>query len=63
MKVVGIVVGVAAVAAVVAIAVYKRQEVSEFANHEYEHLQKQIHDLDMRIHASSKESTASGNAG
>ncbi len=41
MKAFGIIAGVAVVAAVVAVVIYKRDEVGGYVSHEYEHLQKQ----------------------
>ena len=55
MKAFGIIAGVAVVAAVVAVVIYKRDDVGEYISHEYEHLQKQIHDLEAQLQHSKEE--------
>jgi hypothetical protein len=57
-KAFGIIAGVAIVAAVVAVVVYKRDEVGGYVSHEYEHLQKQIHDLQAQLQHSKEESSS-----
>ena len=54
MKAFGIIAGVAVVAAVVAVVIYKRDDVGGYISHEYEHLQKQIHDLEKQLQHSKK---------
>ena len=54
MKAFGIIAGVAVVAAVVAVVIYKRDDVGEYINHEYEHLQNRIHDLEKQLQHSKK---------
>ena len=54
MKAFGIIAGVAVVAAVVAVVIYNRDDVGEYVNHEYEHLQNRIHDLEKQLQHSKK---------
>ena len=54
MKAFGIIAGVAVVAAVVAVVIYKRDDVGEYVNHEYEHLQNRTHDLEKQLQHSKK---------
>ena len=54
MKAFGIIAGVAVVAAVVAVVIYKRDDVGEYVSHEYEHLQNRIHDLEKQLQHSKK---------
>ena len=54
-KAFGIIAGVAVVAAVVAVVIYKRDDVGEYISHEYEHLQKQIHDLEAQLQHSKED--------
>ena len=58
MKAFGIIAGVAVVAAVVAVVIYKREEVGGYVSHEYEHLQNRIHDLEAQLQHSKEESSS-----
>ena len=44
----------AAVGAALAVVIYKRDDVGEYVNHEYEHLQNRIHDLEKQLQHSKK---------
>lgn len=57
-KAFGIIAGVAVVAAVVAVVIYKRDDVGEYISHEYEHLQKQIHDLEAQLQHSKEDKSS-----
>lgn len=54
MKAFGIIAGVAVVGAALAVVIYKRDDVGEYVSHEYEHLQKRIHDLEKQLQHSKK---------
>ena len=58
MKAFGIIAGVAVVAAVVAVVIYKRDDVGEYISHEYEYLQKQIHDLEAQLQHSKEDKSS-----
>ena len=58
MKAFGIIAGVAVVAAVVAVVIYKRDDVGEYVNHEYEHLQNRIHDLEAQLQHSKEDKSS-----
>ena len=50
----GIIAGIAVVGAALAVVIYKRDDVGEYVNHEYEHLQNRIHDLEKQLQHSIK---------
>ena len=54
MKAFGIIAGIAVVGAALAVVIYKRDDVGEYVNHEYEHLQNRIHDLEKQLQHSKK---------
>ena len=54
MKAFGIIAGVAVVGAALAVVIYKRDDVGEYVSHEYEHLQKRIHNLEEQLQHSKK---------
>ena len=58
MKAFGIIAGVAVVAAVVAVVIYKRDDVGEYVSHEYEHLQNRIHDLEEQLQHSKEDKSS-----
>ena len=58
MKTFGIIASVAVVAAVVAVVIYKRDDVGEYISHEYDHLQKQIHDLEAQLQGSKEDKSS-----
>ena len=58
MKAFGIIAGVAVVAAVVAVVIYKRDDVGEYVSHEYEHLQNRIHDLEKQLQHSKEDKSS-----
>ena len=58
MKAFGIIAGVAVVAAVVAVVIYKREEVGGYVGHEYEHLQNRIHDLEKQLQHSKEDKSS-----
>lgn len=58
MKAFGIIAGVAVVAAVVAVVIYKRDDVGGYVSHEYEHLQNRIHDLEAQLQHSKEDKSS-----